>query len=110
MRNILFIIQKEFLQIKRDVRMIPIIFISPVLQLVLLGYAANLDAKNIPIVVCDSDYSVESRELTQSMINAHYFLIKETITDIREIDSIIGQGRSALALVIPRGFSADMGA
>ncbi|MBN2531428.1 MAG: ABC transporter permease [Spirochaetales bacterium] len=108
MRTILFIIQKEFLQILRDIRMIPIIFISPVFQLILLGYAANLDAKNIPIVVCDADHTVESRELTQSMINAHYFIIKETISDTRMIDPIINQGRASLALVIPRGFSSGI--
>jgi ABC-2 type transport system permease protein len=108
MRTIRFIIQKEFLQILRDIRMIPIIFIAPVIQLILLGYAANLDAKDIPIVVCDADHTVESRELTRSMINAHYFLIRETVSDIREIDPVISRGRASLALVIPRGFSSGI--
>ena len=55
MRTIAFIIRKEFQQIFRDRRLLPLIFISPVLQIVLLGYAANMDVKDIPLAICDQD-------------------------------------------------------
>jgi ABC-2 type transport system permease protein len=108
MRRIRYIIQKEFLQIFRDMRMIPMIFFAPVLQLILLGYAANLDVKDVPLLVCDMDNSVKSRSLTESMVNAHYFILKETITDPREIDGAILSGRAAIALVIPVQFGKNL--
>ena len=61
MRTIGFIIRKEFQQLRRDRRLLPLIFISPVLQIALLGYAANMDVKDIPLAVADQDRSVESR-------------------------------------------------
>jgi ABC-2 type transport system permease protein len=49
MKAVLSILRKEFIQLRRDPRLFPVIFISPVLQLLLLGYAANLDIKNIEL-------------------------------------------------------------
>ncbi|MBN1696301.1 MAG: ABC transporter permease [Spirochaetales bacterium] len=108
MRRIGYIIQKEFRQLSRDIRMILIIFISPVLQLLLLGYAANLDVKDVPLFVCDADNSVQSRSLVQSMVNARYFDIKDTVSDSRKIEKAMLGGRAAIALVIPKGFGKDI--
>ena len=55
MKIIINIIIKEFLQLKRDPRLFGIIFIAPMLQLILLGYAANLDINNINTIVYDQD-------------------------------------------------------
>ena len=50
MKAILSILLKEFLQLRRDPRLFPVIFISPILQLLLLGYAADMDVKYIPSI------------------------------------------------------------
>ncbi len=52
---------KEFGQLVKDKRMLPIVFVAPVLQLTFLGYAASLDVKNISMLVCDLDKSHISR-------------------------------------------------
>ena len=67
MRTIGFIIRKEFQQLFRDKRLLPLIFLSPVLQIVLLGYAANMDVKDIPLAVCDQDRTVQSRALVDEL-------------------------------------------
>jgi hypothetical protein len=92
---ILSILRKEFIQLRRDPRLFPVIFISPILQLVLLGYAANLDVKNIPSVVCDLDRSAASREFLDNFINSGYFSVEATVERMDEIDRFLDHGDAA---------------
>jgi len=101
---ILSILWKEFVQLRRDPRLFPVIFISPILQLILLGYAANLDVKNIPSVVCDLDRSAASREFLARFVNSGYFSVEATVARMAEIDRYLDHGDAAMAFVIPRGF------
>ncbi len=108
MKAILSILRKEFLQLRRDPRMFPVIFISPVLQLLLLGYAANLDVKNIPSVVCDLDRSAASRSLLDAFVRSGYFTVEARVGGMKEIDRFLDHGDASMALVIPRGFGDDV--
>jgi len=60
------ILRKEFKQVFRDPRMRSMIFIAPVLQALLFGYAATTDVKNIPTAIYDLDNSVQSREVIRA--------------------------------------------
>ncbi len=108
MRAILNMIRKEFIQISRDKKMLPIIFFAPVFQLIILGYAANLDVKDIPTVVCDLDRSSRSRELVDAFTNSGFFSVVRDVNDIREVDPYIDNGEASLAIVIPIDFSRDL--
>ena len=63
MRTIFFILQKEFLQIFRNRSMLPIIFAVPVVQLLVLAFAANYEIRNISIDIVDQDGGAWSRQL-----------------------------------------------
>ena len=63
MKTILFIIQKEFKQIFRNKGMLPIIFVLPLVQLLILSNAASFEIKNIKFSYVDNDHSTTSREL-----------------------------------------------
>ena len=67
MRRLLFMIWKELLELRQDKRMLPIVFVAPILQLIVLGYAATTDVKNVPMVVADEDGSSASRDLVQTV-------------------------------------------
>jgi ABC-2 type transport system permease protein len=108
MKAILSIIRKEFLQLRRDPRLFPVLFISPILQLLLLGYAANLDVRNIPSVICDQDRSAASREFLEGFINSGYFAVKARVEKLDEIDHFLDDGEAAMAFVVPRGFGSDL--
>jgi ABC-2 type transport system permease protein len=108
MKAILSIIRKEFLQLRRDPRLFPVLFISPVLQLLLLGYAANLDVRDIPSVVCDLDRSAASREFLADFTNSGYFSVKARVGRMGEIDHYLDNGHASMAFVIPRGFGNDL--
>lgn len=104
MRAVLSIIWKEFVQLRRDPRLFPVIFISPVLQLLLLGYAANLDVRDIPSVVCDMDRSQASRGFVDGFANSGYFSVRAWVERMEDIDRFLDSGRAAMAFVVPRGF------
>jgi ABC-2 type transport system permease protein len=104
MRAVLSIIWKEFVQLRRDPRLFPVIFISPVLQLLLLGYAANLDVRDIPSVVCDMDRSQASRGFVDGFANSGYFSIRARVERMEDIDRYLDNGKAAMAFVVPRGF------
>lgn len=64
--SLLNVMKKELSQTLRDRRMMSTLIISPVLQLVIFGYAIDLEVDRIPTVVCDQDATPESRDLTLS--------------------------------------------
>ncbi len=102
MRKVGRIIRKEFIQLRRDPRMLFILFISPVLQLILLGYAANLDVRNIPVVFCDLDGSAASRNFISQFPHSGYFTLEAVLGRLADIDDYIEKGRASLAVVLPR--------
>jgi ABC-2 type transport system permease protein len=106
MRTILHIMRKEFIQIRRDRRMFIMSFLSPVIQLVILGYAANLDVSNIPLLVCDRDGSRTSREFVQRFTSSGQFRLVGYVQTPDDIDGPMDKGAASLALVLPRGFES----
>jgi ABC-2 type transport system permease protein len=108
MRTILFIIRKEFIQFRRDRKMLALSFIAPVFQLIILAYAASLDVKIIPTVVCDQDRSAASREFAGSFFHAGYFQDAGRVESSQQVEPLVDNGRAAIGIVIPPGFGADL--
>lgn len=102
------IIIKEFIQIGRDKRMLPIIFIVPILQIIILGYAATLDIKNIGLLVCDLDRSSQSCEFVGKFVNSGYFNIVDYVESPNEIDKYLDRSEVTLAIILPRDFSKNI--
>jgi len=110
MKAILSILWKEFVQLRRDPRLFPLIFISPILQLILLGYAANLDVNDIPSVICDQDRSSASRAFLDDFVHSGYFTVVARVGAMDEIDRFLDHGDAAIAFVVPRGFGDRLAA
>jgi len=89
--------------------MFGISFIAPVLQLIVLGYAATFDVKDIPTVVCDFDNSPSSRELVRGFTSTEYFRVIGYFDNISEIDHQLDDGHASIAIIIPRGFEKKIG-
>ena len=90
--------------------MFGISFLAPVLQLIILGYAATFDVSHIPTVVCDFDNSPSSRELLRSFTSTEYFTVVGMCDKITDIDKQLDDGHASIAIVIPRGFEKKIGA
>ncbi len=97
------VIRKEFLQIRQDRRMAPIILVAPLVQLLLFGYAANLDVVEIPLVVCDQDRSATSRELVRKLEGSTIFAPVTHVEDPREFDELLTAAAAGVAVWIPPG-------
>lgn len=108
MKTIYHIIIKELIQFRRDKRMMGLSFVAPVLQLVILGYAATTDIRDIPMVIYNQDKSAMSREYVASFVQSGYFTIEHEVHSLDAIDQLIESGTVWLALVIPYDFSNNL--
>ena len=84
--------------------MFGISFLAPVLQLLILGYGATLDVKNIPTVVYDQDNSSMSREVVRRFTSSGYFSIVRWLNNPGEVDRSIDDGVASIAVVLPVDF------
>ena len=104
MREILHFVKKEFIQFKRDPRMYSLVLFSPVIQLTLLGFAANLDIDKVRTAIYDQDRSVTSRDFIERFTSSGYFYSENYVDSYNEITEEIDDGNVLLALVIPTDF------
>ncbi len=108
MRRLLFLIRKEFQELKRNPRMFPVLFVAPVIQLGILGYAATTDVQNVPMLVADGDRSPESRNLIGRFEGSPYFSIAGVVPTVRGVEDALTTGRAWLVLAIPVGYGASV--
>nr|WP_026978704.1 ABC transporter permease [Flavobacterium tegetincola] len=108
MKIILFIIQKEFKQIFRNKSMLPIIFILPLLQLVILSNAASFEVKNIKFSYVDHDHSAASRELIRTFQSSDYFDIIAEFPSKKEANLQMQKGNVDVILEIPIHFERNL--
>lgn len=106
--RIFAVLKKEFLQVFRDPRMKMIIFVSPIVQVLIFGYAATMDITNIPMAVYDVDNTKESREVTRDFTYSKYFKITKYLFEEKEVQHVIDHGRALCVLKFDRGFSQDL--
>ncbi len=104
------LLRKEWRQIFRDPKTKRLIFVSPVLQLLLFGYAVNTDVRNAALVVVDHDHTIESRRLVDAMTAAGYFRLVAISDRSADIRRALDAGDALVGLEIPRGFAADLAA
>ncbi|TRX24187.1 ABC transporter permease [Flavobacterium franklandianum] len=108
MKTILFIIQKEFRQIFRNKGMLPIIFVLPMIQLLILSNAASFEIKNIKFSYIDNDHSVTSRELISKFQASNYFNVIESFSSKKVADWQMQTGKVDVILEIPNHFERDI--
>jgi ABC-2 type transport system permease protein len=108
MHTLLRVIVKEFLQLRQDRRMIPIIFFAPVIQLVVFGFAVNTDVQDVPMVLVDQDHSPASRELLDDFVRSGYFELAGVEPDLHGVDRWLLTGRAQMALLVGAGYGDDI--
>lgn len=99
---------KEFIQIFRDPRMKAVIFVMPVIQLMVFGYAVTTDVRNVAMAVHDLDNSIESRELISRFADSGYFDIVERIEHPDRVSELLNRSRVSAVIRINAGFGADI--
>ncbi len=106
--NILTIYTKEFRQLKRDKLTLAAIIFTPVLMLLLYGYALNFDVKHVRLGLLDESHTKESRELAQKFFSTEYFDFAGNVSDEPAVDKYIQDGKATAVMVIPRDYAKDI--
>ena len=108
MRNLSFILQKEFRQIFRDTTILRMMFLMPIIQLILIPFAADYEVKHLSISVIDQDHSSYSRRLTEKLTASGYFRLVDYDNSYQKATINIGKGKTDLILTIPPHFERDL--
>ncbi len=106
--RLVHIIKKEFIQLMRDRRLIGLVLVAPVIQLVIFGYVASLDLRNIRTAVFDQDQSYQSRQFISAFKNSTYFSVNENVRSLKEEKYLLDKGSAMVAVNIPPDFSKDI--
>ncbi len=108
MKIILYIIQKEFKQIFRNKAMLPLIFVLPLIQLIILSNAATFEIKNIKFSYIDNDNTSFSRALIDKFEASTYFNVITDFPSEKTANSAMLKGNVDVILVIPPYFERDL--
>ncbi len=102
------ITRKEFIQIIRDPRTLAIMFLIPLIQLIMLGYAATTNVEHLPTAILDQDKSRESRDLIDAYRVSNYFDIDYVVSNEAELRRLIDSGAAKAGIIISAGYATDL--
>ena len=103
-----FLIQKEFLQIRRNSFLPKLILVFPVVMMCVMPWVMNMEVKNIRVVVVDSDRSTQSQQLVHRIEASRYFVFNGQKSTYDEALKEVEKSRADVILTIPRGYSLDL--
>lgn len=101
---------KEFIQVLRDPRMRFLIFVTPVVQLIVFGFAVTTDVEHIKTAVLDQDRSTQSRALVEQFTSSGYFDVIARVETPDELGDLLDRTKVIAAIQIDRGFADDLAA
>lgn len=104
-RRVLELARKEAVQLLRDVRTRALIFVAPIVQLMMFGYAVRTDIVDTALYVVDRDRTVESRGLVDAFRTTGYFELVGTSDRSGDLVRALDAGRAVAGLEIPPGFT-----
>src|ERR1700676_2444689 len=108
MRNLIYLLQKEFRQIFRDKTILAMMLGVPTIQLVIMPWAMNLNIKNINLSIVDNDHSGYSQQLIMKIGSSGYFKITSADRSYQEALEHIKNGSSDLIMELPNGFERNL--
>jgi len=102
------ILVKEFKQVIRDRRMWRMLFLTPIIQVLVFGYAATTDVKHIPAAIYDLDNTLQSRDVIRAFSYSKYFSIKYYVYSDKEERELIDKSKASMVLRFNHGFAKDL--
>jgi ABC-2 type transport system permease protein len=108
MRQILYLLQKEFTQIFRDKFLGKVIFIIPLVQILILAPAITFEVKNLKLAIIDNDHSVTSRALINKFASSPFYTIAAQTNSEDEAYDLLGKDKVDVIINISNGLSDDL--
>jgi len=109
-KRILEIVRKEFRQALREPRMRVLLFGPPLIQLIIFGYAVNLDVERTGIAWMDQDRSLASRELLAEFTSSRHFQVVAAPAGEQDVRDVLDYARAQGVVRVPPGFGRDLDA
>lgn len=109
-RHVLEMVRKERRQLLRDPRTRLIMFVAPVVQLVMFGYAVNTDIRDTAMFVVDRDLTATSRRLVEAFETTGRFEVAGASQRPADLADALDRGEVTVGIQVPRGFTADLSA
>lgn len=106
--RILVILRKEFIQALREPRMRVLLFVPPMVQLLVFGFAVNLDVDHARIAWMDMDRTPASRDLRDRFVGSGRFLIVAAPSSEAEVQSVMDRGVAQAVVRVLPGFARDL--
>jgi ABC-2 type transport system permease protein len=107
MKAFLAFVKKEFYHILRDTRTLVILFVMPIVQVLVFGYAVTNEFNDAPVAVINQAQDELSRELTTHLAASGHFMVVAHPTDVAELNRLFKAGDVKLGIVIPPEFERD---
>ncbi|NCF61276.1 MAG: ABC transporter permease [Gammaproteobacteria bacterium] len=101
LQRIFAIVIKELRQLSRDRLTFGMIVGIPALQLVLFGYAINMDVRHLSAGVADLSQTAASRQVIMDMAQTQVIDINYQAGDVFELESLMRQGKIVAGVYIP---------
>jgi ABC-2 type transport system permease protein len=106
--RILVIVKKEFRQTLREPRMRMMVIAPPILQLIVFGFAVNLDVENSRIAWMDLDRTPQSRQLRANFDSSVYFQIVAEPENEAAVRNVLDHGEAVAVVRVLPGFARDL--
>jgi ABC-2 type transport system permease protein len=108
LRRLEAMVVKEFIELKRDRATLGMIVLIPIMQLILFGYAINMNPRHLPTAVLAQDTSRFARSLVATLKATSYFDIVREAASEEELDYLIKSGEVMFAVQIPPNFGRQL--
>jgi ABC-2 type transport system permease protein len=106
--GVFHLVRKELRQVFRDRLMLRIIFLMPLAQLFILGYAVTFDVKNVALLAIDRDATSASRGLVDRFAHNEHFVVKRIGDPGARVEGYLRRGEAMIAIVIPKDFGRSL--
>ena len=107
MRRLFYIVQKEFIQIFRNKAILPMMTILPIVQLIVLSFAANNEVKNVRVAIVNQDGSMYARQLVQKIQTSDRFIVLNIPPSVKIAQEMLQRDEADIILTIPPRFQND---
>jgi len=108
MRTLRFLLQKEFRQVFRNPAVLRIIFVMPVIQLLILPWAADYEVKNIKLAIVDNDHSEYSHQFISKVTASGYFILAKYTASYNQALQEVEKDKADIIVQIPSHFEKDL--
>lgn len=104
------LLRKELRQIFRDPQLYRILFLAPIVQLLVFGYAVSTDVRHTTTFLVDHDRSAASRRLAEALTAGGWFEVVGSSPHERDLVAALDHGEAVVGVVVPPGYAADLAA